>query len=196
MDHILYSEIFGNCFPNLKSCYLPKDGRITKNIQFKNLLLLYNLQIGMIDLEIYKNILSVCLNLNYFKFTLKSNEISFDIQPHINLKRMIIKPEDYNPINNAYAIDICLSFVPNLERLYIQQDFYQIAIPYYLTCDWHTSSIDKHTRLLRQFKYELKYWYLTGIGLQIVNTIDEMKKNFQHIHNHRYQSQFRTKLVS
>jgi hypothetical protein len=108
---------------------------------------------------------------------------------------MIIKPEDYIQSKNDYAIDICLSFVPNLERLYIHQDFFQLNIPYYLKSDWNASSIARYLLFLRRFNYDLRVWYLTGIDRQIINTVDEMKKNFQNAQNDRYQSQFYFNLI-
>lgn len=193
--YILYKNIFSNTFPCLKSCYLSQDNNIPENIKFTDLLCLCHLQIGTINLEIYANILSVCLNLNFFKFILKSNEVFVNVKPHFNLKRIIIEPEDYIQSKNDYAINICLSFLPNLEKLYIHQAFFQVNIPYYLNSDWHVSSIDRHTPLLRYFKYELRMWHLTGIQLQIVNTIDEIKKHFQNRHNDQYRSQFLWKLT-
>jgi len=193
--NILYEKIFSNTFPCLKSCYISQHSEIKTNVKFTYLPVLCNLQIGIINLSIYEIILSICPNLNLFKFRLESNEISVNIKPHFNLKRMIIKPEDYIQSKNDYAIDICLSFVPNLERLYIHQDFFQLNIPYYLKSDWNASSIARYLLFLRRFNYDLRVWYLIGIDRQIINTVDEMKKNFQNAHNDRYQSQFYFNLI-
>ena len=91
---------------------------------------------------------------------------------------MIIKPDDYIQSNNDYAINICLQFVPNLERLYIQQDFFQLNISYYLKSDWHVLLIDRYLPLLRRFNYDFRASYVIMMDPQIINVVDEMKRNF------------------
>jgi len=187
---ILYTKIFSNTFSGLKSSYISQNSEIQINIKFEYLPVLYKLQIGIINLHIYETILSVCPNLNLFKFRLKPSISNADIKPHFNLKRMIIKPEDYIQSKNDHAINHCLSFVPNLERLKIHQDFFQLNVPYYLKSDWYGPSIDRYLPLLRRFSFDLQVWYLTGMDPQIINTVEEMQKKFRNIHKDRYQSQF------
>jgi hypothetical protein len=186
---ILYTKIFSNIFSGLKSSYISQDSEIQTNLKFEYLPVLCKLQIDIINLHIYETILSVCPNLNLFKFRLKPSKSDGDIKLHFNLKRMIIKSEDYIQSRNDNAINHCLSFVPNLERLKIHQDFFQIYIPYDLNSDWYASSIDHYLPLLRRFNYDLRVWYLTGMDPQIINTVDEMKRNFQNVHKDQYQSQ-------
>jgi hypothetical protein len=192
---LLYDAVFSITFPRLKSCYLFQDRILTIDTKFSNLPMLCYLQIGIIDLQVYGIILSVCPNLNFFKFRLNSNRTSFNGKPHGNLKRMIIKAEDYIQSKNDYTINLCLSVVPNLERLYIHQDFFQGNIPHYLKSDWYASTIARYLPLLTRFVCNLKACYLTTLDLQVMNTVHEMKGNFHNAHSNRYQSQFHFKLI-
>ena len=56
---------------------------------------LTTLKVEVINQSIYKSILSICLNLKFFQFTiigLRKNGVTID--PHLNLIQMIIKFED------------------------------------------------------------------------------------------------------
>jgi hypothetical protein len=108
---------------------------------------------------------------------------------------MIIKSEDYPQSKNDYCINICLSLVPNLERLSIHQDFFQGNISYYIKHDWYASIIARYLSLLCQFNHHLSVWYFTGLDRQIINIVDEMKKNFRNAHNKKYRSKFNFNLT-
>ncbi|CAF3507211.1 unnamed protein product [Rotaria sp. Silwood1] len=125
----------------------------------------------------------------------KSSETSIVDKPHVNLKQMTIKFEDINLLKYDSMINTCLSYVSNLERLSIYQDFFKVNILHYLTTDWHASSITNYLSLLRRFDYYFKVWYLIGIDTQVINTFDEMKRNFKSSHNDRYQSKFHLNLT-
>jgi hypothetical protein len=193
--YILYDKIFSNTLPNLKSCYVCQSSVLERNNWSEQLLLLRNLQVGLINLSAYETILSVCPNLNFLKFRLKSNETSVVVKPHSNLKRMIIKLDDFIQLNNDYAMNICLSFVPCLERLDIHQDFFQVNIPTYKKSVWYASLIARYLSLLRRFKYSFHVWYTTGHDAEVIDSFDEMKRHFQYVHNDRYQSKFRVHLT-
>ena len=88
-----------------------------------------------------------------------------------------------------YIINACLSIVPNLERLSIYRDFFQINIPQYLKHDWHSSSIARYLPLLRQFNYYFKTWYMFGVDGKFINTFGRMKEQFSQVHDDQYQAQ-------
>ncbi|CAF3464252.1 unnamed protein product [Rotaria sp. Silwood1] len=192
---IFYDKIFTNTFPHLKSCYVCHKSKIIVKEWFVCLSVLCNLKVGIINLSTYVTILSKCPNLNIFKFQLESSETSIVDKPHVNLKQMTIKFEDINLLKYDSMINTCLSYVSNLERLSIYQDFFKVNILHYLTTDWHASSITNYLSLLRRFDYYFKVWYLIGIDTQVINTFDEMKRNFKSSHNDRYQSKFHLNLT-
>lgn len=192
---ILYSKIFSNTFPCLKHFYMSPHTRIQTVDYFVHHPVLQSLQIGLINLPVYEAILSTCPNLYLFKFSLQFSGTTQIAKPHVNLKRMIIKPEESEQSNINSIIDKCLSFVPNLERLSIRQDFFQMNIPRYFQYDFHASSIAHNLPLIRQFNFYFKSWLNTGVDTQIINTVDELRKRFHLVHNDRYKSKFHFNLT-
>ena len=136
----LCRKIFSNIFPRLASCYLFQWEKIT-NIQGWTYSSLRVLKIGIIDLLVYKTILSTCPNLYFLQFaTVISNNTPMEIVQHKTLRRMIIKTTDFIPSWNIEDINICISYVPRLEYLTIYRSDTFI--------DWSS-----HLSFLRQFDY-------------------------------------------
>jgi hypothetical protein len=89
------NKIFSNDFSHLQSCYLSNRTIIKSIQQWMPMPSLRVLEVGLINLFVYKAILSLCPNLYSFKFiTFVETEIPSDMKSHLNIKRLILK-NDY-----------------------------------------------------------------------------------------------------
>jgi hypothetical protein len=193
-EHFLFSyyipdlcqKIFSDGFPRLKSCSLVEPRMLEIIPHLTQSTQLSFLKLDNIDILTYKNILSLCPTLYLFQFTILNQHDEFcHIQPHLNLKRMIIKFQSLVTTFSDCVMNYYLSCVPNLEQLSIYEINFDVNIKEYLNYNWFASSIDNHLSTLRLFKYHL---YAYGMKTNNENVINDMKKNFKHIHKDQYQS--------
>jgi hypothetical protein len=119
---------------------------------------------------------------------LSPSEQSFVLEPHDNLKRVIIQTEDYVQSSDNYDINSCLSFVPHLEQLTIHKDLTSIILAEHQNYDWYSSVIDHYLPLLNSFECSLHGTYSGHSNDNIENIIEQMKINFKILHKDRYQS--------
>jgi hypothetical protein len=183
------NRIFSNEFPRLRSCYLPRMETIIKNNHWSQVLSLRKLDIGKINIFVYKDILTSCPNLYFLKFIKSySAETPPPSQSHINLKRLIITAPLWCPDKQS-VINIFLPYVPNLEKLIIYHAEFGASIDEYLSYDRLSLSIKNYLPLLRCFNYYLEIYYfgLTNIS-DIENNLNRIKEDFKKVHNDQYQS--------
>lgn len=194
-EHFLFSsyisdiceKIFSNTFPHLKSCYLfePRILEILPNLSQSSQILI--LKLDNIDIIIYKTILSLCPNLEYFQFTiLNQHEQFYEIQPHLKLKKLKIK---FQNLMNKFSDNIIksyLSCIPNLQKLYIYEINFDVNIKDYLNSTWFTLLIHQYLLLLQQYKY---YLYIYGSKENNENIINDIKSHFKSSQKNLYQSQ-------
>jgi hypothetical protein len=177
----LCDKIFSDIFPNLQSSYLCQWETITNSQGWRQSSSLRILKVGTIDLVIYKAILSSCSNLYFLQLaTILPNNKLFNITPHRNLKRMIIKTTSFVRPWNDDDVSCCLSYVPCLEYLCVHRTNMMI-IPKY---DWLASMIACHLPCLQRFDFYLHFFHA-----KIFLTPD-IEIRFRHIHGNRYQSRF------
>lgn len=199
-EHFLFSyyipdlciKIFSNGFPCLKSCSLsePRILEIIPNITQTTQLL--TLKMDNIDLIAYKYILSLCPNLHLFQFTmLHQHEESIRIEPHLNLKKLVIKYQSLIKSISDCAMSHYLSCVPNLEQLYVYEINFDINLSKYLNSNWFVLLIENHLPLLHRFKY---YLHAYGIKENSEAILGDIQKNFKLVHNQRYESQLFIKI--
>ncbi|CAF1142469.1 unnamed protein product [Rotaria sordida] len=200
-EHFLFSyyipelcqKIFSNGFPCLKSCSI-FEPRILEIIPyFIQTTQLCILKMDNIDLLAYKHILTLCPNLYLFQFTMlnQHEEINY-IEPHLKLKKLIIKFQSLIKSISDCAMNHYLSCVPNLEQFYVYEINFDINIQEYLDYNWFVLLIDKQLPLLYQFKY---YLYAYGVKQNNENIINRIQTNFKQIHNKKYQSRLILKLL-
>ncbi|CAF1068694.1 unnamed protein product [Rotaria sp. Silwood1] len=200
-EHFLFSyyipdlckKIFSNDFPCLKSCSLfePRVLEIIPNLTQTTQLCI--LKMDNIDLLAYRHILILCPNLYLFQFTmLNQHEELHYIEPHLNLKKIIIKFQSLIKSISDCAMSHYLSCVPNLEQFIVHEINFDVNIKEYLDYNWFASLIDKQLPLLRQFKY---YLHAYGIKQNNDNIINRIEANFKQIHNKKYQSRLILKLL-
>ncbi len=194
-EHFLFSsylsdlceKIFSQNFPRLTSCYL-FEPRILEIIpDLTQSISIRILKMDNIDVFIYKDLLSLCPNLYFFEFTiLNQQEEEFcSINPHLNLKRMIIKFQNLAQIYSDCRMISYLTCVPCLEQLNIYEINFDGNIKEYFDYKWFSSLIQNSLLFIRKFQYFL---YLYGMKLNDQNMIDHIQKNFQYVHKNRYQS--------
>ncbi|CAF3901417.1 unnamed protein product [Adineta steineri] len=184
----LCDKVFSNGFSKLKSCHLLEWGTIVKNSQWTILPCLYILKIGKIDLFIYKSILSSCPNLYFLQLaTVISSNTSIHIRPHLNLKRIVIRTTVFVERWTDDDMNICLSYVPNLEYLSVHQP----SMIFPQKNDWLASIIACHLPCLHQFHY---YFHIFDIERimepNIELLLNEFKRKFKIAHHKRYLSRF------
>jgi hypothetical protein len=184
-------KIFSNDFPYLKSCCLPHAAVILVNKKWTQSPSLRIFKIGYIRSNIYKSILSSCPNLISFKFSkLPLDESKFQVESHMNLKRMVIDL-CLNDFLNSYCLNDHLLSVPKLEQLTIHvilrdsQNIMSIK-----DCNWFSSIIDSYLPMLQEFYCYLIFTPSTNINdNDNENILNQIKRKFEQIHNNnRYQS--------
>jgi hypothetical protein len=197
-EHFLFSyyipdlcyKIFSNGFPHLKSCHLLEPRLLETIPSLTGSTQLRILKMENIDIFIYKDILSLCPNLYFFQFRILSHhEEQCYIEPHHNLKRMIIKFQSLiKPLFDC-SIDLYLSCVPYLEQFTVHETNFDVIITEYLDYKWFAGLIDHRLLSLRRFKYYLNIYAFEKIIKQNnENIASRIKENFQCHHKDRYQS--------
>jgi hypothetical protein len=112
----IFNKIFSNDFSQLQSCQLVNRDIINTTQQWIQIPSLRILEVGLINLFVYRSILSLCPNLYSFKFIIfKETEIPSDIKSHLNIKRLILKNDFFVHSWDNRIIKAYLSCVPNLE---------------------------------------------------------------------------------
>jgi hypothetical protein len=194
-EHFLFSsylsdlceKIFSRNFPRLTSCYLfePRILEIiptlTQSIDIRIL------KMDNIDVLTYKDLLSLCPNLYFLQFTIVNQQEEFyPINPHLNLKRMIIKFQNLVQIYSDCQIRSYLSCVPCLEQLNIYEMNFNGNILEYIDYQWFSLLITNSLLFIRKLKYFL---YIYGMKENDDEMINHLQRNFQSVHKNRYQSQ-------
>ncbi len=125
---------------------------------------LKNLKISRITSLVYKTILTVCPNLVYLELSMfSSDELHSNIQPHMNLKRLIIDTTD-------------VIFVSKITASIMKYD-------------WLASKIALYLLFLRRFTFYFKIVQSKIlIEFDIKSVLDQIEENFLNNHNNRYQS--------
>ena len=186
-----YDKIFTNGFPQLKFCSLA-DMDIKKDyLQSSHTPALTVLKLGAVNLLVYKEILSSCPNLHFFQLSIvRSEKIPNHIEHHMNIKNLVLKPVCPSMILNTGAINICLSCVPNLERLSIHLVRHVISnFPQFCKSDWLAKIIDLHLSKLHQVDYYVSVLLnRTTTEYYNENLLHRLQQNFQHVHKKHYQS--------
>jgi hypothetical protein len=183
-------KTFSNDFPYLKSCCLSEKAVISSSEKWTESPSLRIFQTGPIRSNIYQSILSSCPNLYSLQFTKwPKDPYRFHIEPHINLKRMVIK-FCFNDFLHHH-----LSSVPKLEqlvfRLLIRETQSLQALE---DCDWFASIIESNLPMLRQFHCYVIFTAAANINEKDQENIrNKMKEKFEQIHKDRYQSKIEFK---
>jgi len=195
-EHFLFSyyipeiceKIFSNKFPHLTSCYLfePRILEIIPSLPQSTQIRI--LKMDNIDISTYKDILSLCPNLYFFQFTILNQHEEFcQINPHLNLKKMVIKFQNLVKRFSDHIMISYLSCVPNLEQLCINEINFDVNIKEYINYNWFIPLINNHLLLLEKLKY---YLYIYGMKDNNEKIINDIKTNFKKfILKDRYQSQ-------
>lgn len=140
-----------------------------------------------IDVLTYKDLLSLCPNLYFLQFTIVNQQEEFyPINPHLNLKRMIIKFQNLVQIYSDCQIRSYLSCVPCLEQLNIYEMNFNGNILEYIDYQWFSLLITNSLLFIRKLKYFL---YIYGMKENDDEMINHLQRNFQSVHKNRYQSQ-------
>jgi hypothetical protein len=182
------NQIFTNGFSQLKFCYLPNMPIGVSDTRWRQTPSINVLKIGRIDLYIYQSILSSCPNLRVFEFAIDGqSEIPMNIEQHPNIKILVIKEMTFN----KRIINMCLSCVPNVQRLDIHaKDSYISSLQRWSESDWFKPIIDLHLSKLRRMNFNL----LAGLDLDTGTNeyiLGKLERSFSRIQTNRYQ----TKLI-
>lgn len=192
----LTEKIFSNGFPNLKFTKFPVFTFNFSNFNFTQLPELRSLTIDSIDFSVFQIILSICPNLNFFRFTIyRPHRQPTSLQFHSNLKQMIIEIGPCVFITDDSTIDDYLQCVPNLEELTIHRKEQHLNIETYLNYQWFALSVDRYLPFLRQFKFYLHYIFYAKSSVNNEEKLrNDFDKKFHQIHNNRYKSRLNLKL--
>ena len=184
----LCRKVFSNDFPTLTFGALFEWSAIVDTQGWTQVPSLRTLKTGQINLLVYRSILSACPNLNSLQFsTVAENNIPVMLQPHRNLKKLIIKTTVFVKSWPGIDLNPYLADVPNLECF----SFHRTGpIPGW-SSDWLASTIARYLSRLRRFEFHV---YVFDIELIIEPTLaltfTQMKEQFQLVHPHRYRSRF------
>jgi len=187
----LHQKIFSNGFPNLISCCLFSLGIIKTAEGWTQSPSLRILKVRIIDLMVYKAILLACPNLHFLQLRMPNIDVtSLHIEPHMNLKRMVLKiPYNTYPQTDDVISDL-LASTPNLEqfslyRLIWDSNNTSSLVDY----DWLAAIIDFRLPLLRRFTFYLYFSILKeSEGSNMKNVFNQIEEHFKRVHNNRYQS--------
>lgn len=189
-------KVFSNGFPNLRSYYnLGHDTirTIERSIQKPNL---RRLKLGYMELFIFKAILSSCPNLYYLDFgIIISYKSSSKIEPHLNLKQLILRTayKTWPSNENLSIFENIFICIPNLEKLSIhRRDNISIIRQSFIKYDWLSSIIHRYFPKLHQFYFYFHVFQLRNakiqIGPHLKNILDQIIENFQNVYTNRYQA--------
>jgi hypothetical protein len=182
-------KIFSNQYPNLISCSLVNIDITLMMSNTIQSIKLRCLRVGFISFRSYQEILSICPNLDFLRFSFPS----FGGKPlpkrsHLNLRRMIIDQDINTFSSGAYDIDDYFSCIPNLKKLCINHEKKDANISSYLTCNWFAKPIERYLLLLHRFKYRLHIYFLAELMKKNGEDIlDRLEANFNRAHNYQYQ---------
>lgn len=179
-------QIFTNDFPQLKVCCLPGMSIRVSYTPWTQTPSINVLKLGEIDLSIYPNILSSCPNLRVFEFAIdRRTEIPTDISHHPNIKTLVIKQVTFD----THVLNICLSCVPNVQRLDIHaKDYHISSIKRWSESGWFKSIIDLYLSKLRRMNFYLPVILGREKPELNENILDELERSFSRIQTNRYQT--------
>jgi hypothetical protein len=191
----LNQTIFSNGFSNLKSYNLEYKWIGRLNV-FTESPILRILKIEAVHFFVLRSILSICPNLYYLDVgIIIENQSSSKIEPHLNLKHLILRTLYYawpNDQNISIFKDL-FTCIPNLERLSIhRRDNISILKKSLIKYDWFSSIIGSCLPLLQRFYCYLHIFQLRNariqIGPHLRNIVNKIIENFQYVHQNRYQA--------
>jgi len=191
--HYLHDMIFSNRFPNLKSYYNLNYEKIRSTEQWSDSPIIRILKIGFVEFSTFKAILSTCPNLYYLDFGIEiENEFSSKIEPHLNLKQLILRTS-YNNWPTNENLSILFACIPNLEKLSIhRKDNISIIRKSFIKYDWLSSMINSYFPLLCRFYCYFHIFKLGNskirIGPNLKDIVNQIIENFHSVHNNRSQA--------
>ena len=179
-------KVFNNGFPRMQICILPEMVIKTTHQPWSNTPMITVLKMGMINLDIYRDVLIVCPNLRVFECEIDRNtDLSIDIPSHSNLRTLVIKRMQFiHRISEKY-----LSCLPNLHRLDLH------AIEYHFSLGIFQSKFDAlklilnhHLTQLRQMNVHLTLF--NGSHRYDIHPygLRQLEENFQSKENEPYRS--------
>ncbi|CAF3507177.1 unnamed protein product [Rotaria sp. Silwood1] len=186
-------QLNSNVLPYLKHLSISHLDILITIDEWISLPSLHTLKISCITSLAYKTILTACPNLVYFELSIfSSDQLRINIEPHMNLKKMIINVIDMIWPWNDQVFHSYLSCVPNLEKLHVYRSIFISKIrESLLDYDWLASKIDLYLLLLRRFKFYLKVIQSEiYIEPNIENILCQTEEKFLYYHNNRYQSRY------
>lgn len=157
--------------------------------EWRSLPSLHTLKISRITLLVYQAILTAYPNLVSLELSMFScDELKSNIEPHRNLKRLVIDVGDMIWPWNDHVFDSYLCYVPNLEKLNIYRTiFISKMTESILEYDWLASKIDLLS--LRRFNFYFKIIQSqTHNETNTENILCQIEEKFLKNHNDRYQS--------
>ncbi|CAF1262191.1 unnamed protein product [Rotaria sordida] len=186
----IFDKIFSNDCSYLQYCYLSNMTTISRRREWIQMTSLRFLEVGHINLFVYKYILSLCPNLYSFKFIISTEtEIPSDIKSHLNIKRLTLKNDFFGHSWNDHVIKSYLSYVPNLEQLCMYRHIFSSSVKNCLmNYDWCASLIGSYLPSLRRFSF---YLHLIDLNyVDIDNILFQLVESFRSHRNTRCQSCF------
>ncbi|UJR32272.1 hypothetical protein I4U23_019737 [Adineta vaga] len=187
----LHQKIFSNGFSKLISCQLLGLGTMETADNWTQSPSLRILHVRTINLLVYKAILSACPNLYFLRLNIpKDNLSSLDVEPHLNIKRMILKIPLHYYLETDDMISDFLSITPNLEQFCIQRFIWDIdSILFFVDYDWLAKIIHIRLRLLRRFVFKLYFsTFIKRKKSSIKSILNRIDEHFKEIHNKQYES--------
>jgi hypothetical protein len=184
------NKIFSQDLSHLQSCYLLNKTIISRTQQWIEMSSLRILEVGFINLFVYKSILSSCPNLYSLKLiTFIETEIPSQLKSHLNIRRLILKNDYFFQSWDNRIIKTYLSCLPNLEQLRMYRHIFSSNIKNRLmNYDWCASLINSYLPSLRRFNFHLHVIQLGNIDLDKI--VHQLIQNFHCAHNGRHQSSF------
>ncbi|CAF1429201.1 unnamed protein product [Adineta steineri] len=186
------AQLNSNELPYLQQLTISHIDTLTTVDEWKSLPSLHILKVSRITLLVYKTILTACPNLISFELSIFSSDKSkLNIEPHINLKRLVIDIGDLIWPWSDHSFDSYLSCVPNLEKFHVYRSiFISKVTESLLEYDWLASKITRYLLSLHRFNF-----YFKIIQSHIYMKSDilcQIKEKFLNSHTDRYQSRLTT----
>ena len=187
----LHKKIFSNGFPHLISCQLLGLGLIKTADDWTQSPSLRILHIRMINLLVYKAILSACPDLYFLRLNIPKDDLSScDVNPHLNIKQMILNIPLQYYLETDEVISNFLASTPNLEEFCIHRFICDInSILSLVEYDWLSKII--HLRLQQLHRFVFKLHFSTFVKLHkatIKSILNQIDKHFTEVHDKQYES--------
>ena len=192
----VYQRFFSQQFLHLKFCNL--CGNISMQAR-KSKLISRTWKMGGIDWETYQCVLATCPNLVFLKFRMLKCQPTASInhiRSHTLLKRLIIDVEISGWPSNDQLIERFLQLVPNIEQLNVYTSNFVAKIQESLIdYNWLATIVVQRLVFLRQFFFFFRLkWSLGSNELKDPAILQQLEKNFFHLHCRKYQARLLIKI--